>query len=120
MFFRKIDLRNEYEIFYKRATTFSLFFTSIKSTAYHFDNKSPIRYICDDDFFFNVINKLIPLEQTIKKLKDLKKDKKDHHIFIIIDDFPDDLYQLFILSKDPVYSFKMYLNDDKLDKLVKE
>ena len=39
---------------------------------------------------------------------------------ILVKAFPEELYNMITLSKNIVYSFMMYLNDDKLDKLCKE
>ena len=116
MFFRKINMYNEHETFYKRAAKITLIFVSPTTNKFGFGTSDPsIKYICDEDFFNNVINKLVPLKDDIKLTKN-----DEETLFIIIDAFPEELYSLFILTGDPVYSFKMYLKDDKLDKLVKE
>lgn len=109
MFLKKIRLNDEKTLFYKR----NAYFINFISSDTKFISDDECIYVCDDDFAINVLENKFHIC--------MYRDKPKIQIrMILIKAFPEELYNMIILSKNVVYSFMMYLNDDKLDKLCKE
>lgn len=109
MFLKKIRLNDEKTLFYERNAYFINFISSDTKLI----NDTEHVYICDDDFAINVLENKFHINMYEDKPKILIRT-------ILVEAFPEELYNMITLSKNIVYSFMMYLNDDKLDKLCKE
>ena len=106
MFLRKINKWTN-ETFYKRNNYLIKF---ISMNCKHLYDENTYVFVCDEEFIKNVLQKFIHI--NINESRRIKS--------IVIESFSDELYNLIQLSNDIVYAFKVYLNDDKLDKLVKD
>jgi hypothetical protein len=116
MFLKKINIYDKSTNFYKRAAKVMLFFNSIKYDGFKFNGNDVERYICDYEFLDEILVNKLGLTGLNKRVNN-----NDYlSVFILLDSFPTELFNLCMLSKDITYAFKTYLNDEQLDKLAKE
>ena len=116
MFFRKINIWKK-ESFYKRSARITLNFICITSSQKWLDSKnSNVEYICDEEFYNKIIKPYTSNEINLAESRYLTR----INISVILESLPEELRNIILLSKDVVYGFKNYLNDDKLDKLIKD
>ena len=115
MFLKAINIFDNNESFYKRCAQFSFSFICITSNQKWLNNKdSNIKYLCDNEFYEKIIKPYTHKNVTIDK------NYLIYDVSVILESLPKDLQNIIFLSKDIIYSFKNYLNNEKLDKLVKD